>query len=72
MSVFKVGDELWINPEKWVKSTVVQVFPVSGPLGTPTFAYTLKVSNTTRTLYEMTLKNFQLLKSQETAQVNSA
>ena len=64
MALFKRGDTVWVNPERWEEATVVAVETVPGPLGTPTVAYTVRTVDGERTHYEMTLRNFQWLWSQ--------
>ena len=60
MSLYKVGERLWVKqrgvgvPNPWIQSTVLAVESVPGPLGIPTFCYTLGIGK----FYEMTLKNF--------------
>ena len=68
MALYPPGARLWLNPERWVEATVDKVQTVTGPLGTPTYAYTLRSADSEHVFYEMTLRNFQWLKSQEAHQ----
>ena len=64
MSLFKVGDRLWVKQcgvfppqQQWIQSPVLNIRSVTGPLGCPIFVYDLVDG----TFYEMTLKNFKWL-----------
>lgn len=60
MSRYKLGERVWVKhpaanaQRQWIRSTVLGIESVAGPLGVPTFCYTLGIG----TYYEMTLKNF--------------
>jgi len=73
MSLFRIGERVWIKqrnacaPDKWVRAAIIHVHTVTGPLGTPICAYTLREGANLYAYYEMTLKNFEWLYAQNDA-----
>ena len=70
MSRYGVGERIWVKVRGqvpawvWTEASIVGVEQVTGPLGCPTYAYTLQDDQRrTHTYYEMTLKNFSWMRS---------
>tara|TARA_B100000963_G_scaffold286962_1_gene256097 strand:- start:103 stop:324 length:222 start_codon:yes stop_codon:yes gene_type:complete len=66
-ALYKPGETVWVNPKHWEEAVVVKVETVAGPLGSDTFAYTLRAPSGPLSHYEMTIKNFQWLWTQAEA-----